>query len=283
MAAALLLSGCQAQPGAEPGDDAAMQKVSYKNPAQRNRTGEFSFCELIEQAIETSYCDDLKATEVRRGAAAFNVPDPMTRNRSHAIKLVIDRRTPAEIAKIDSPSAAVEPASNSTVDAPRPTTDDSSEAIVDATPQQMIDPLDGRTEIFFPKAGRFMSADLTGKGFAIKAISARSQEIPPGDQSIWEWEVTPTESGRHALTLRTIVEGEAGGKRYPLGSTQTIKTVEVEVSWWGQLSDVLDGIPAWIRKLTLIATALAALAIAIWQLSRACAGRSADADGVDAQ
>lgn len=119
-----------------------------------------------------------------------------------------------------------------------------------------------------------MSADLLGDGFKIEALSERSQEIPPDSQATWQWNVTPTAGGTHNLTLKTIVEGEVGGKRYALTNTQEVRTVEVKVSWLGRLWDFLSGLPEWLKVIGAIGGPLAAVIYGFHLVRRAWRGQN---------
>jgi hypothetical protein len=251
------------------------------------------FCPVVDARVSQSDCDDLKSVEsqVQTGVGAFNVPNPMTRDQTKAITLVVDRRTPEEIAEIENPEAnAVDagPAGNAVAEGNAvgeanavenaAAAADGNEAAAEApphhahhanhgpkppqpapTPNQIVGALEGTTETIAPQVGRFMSADLSGDGFKIEALGPASQEIPPGEQATWEWNVTPTEGGSHTLTLKTVVEGVVAGKHYPLSRTQTIKRVQVDVSWPGWFADELDQLTRGMNHLRLFLVGFAAL------------------------
>jgi len=267
------------------------------------------FCDVVDRRISKEDCDDLKAIkgEVSQGAAAFNVPDPMQRGKSASIHLVVDRRSAEAIAALDAARAANDADNQADTNsdaaenaAAGPDQAEGNEAAnpprkimharfhrshtngppgetLPPTPKQQVAPLPGRTETFVPSVGRFMSADLVGKGFTIVPVTPRSQEIPPGGQTSWEWSVTPLEGGPHSLTLKTVVEGEVGGKRYALGGTETTRKVEVRVTTIDRIADTLDGVPAWLKRFAAIVAGLSALIGAIWGLRRALKGQSAPA------
>src|SRR5688572_1834681 len=67
------------------------------------KDGEGIYCEAVEQRVSPEDCEDLTRAdaEVRPGAAAFNVPDPMKRGETVSVYLVIDRRSPKEIRIIE--------------------------------------------------------------------------------------------------------------------------------------------------------------------------------------
>jgi hypothetical protein len=125
-----------------------------------------------------------------------------------------------------------------------------------------------------------MSADLVGDGFEVKPLTPRSKEIPPGDQATWQWSVTPTLEGTHYLTLKTIVEGEVEGKRYPLTTTETTKTVTVRVKPGERAAEIVDAIIAWLDRMKLLLIAVAGVIGAVWLVIRRWRGRGKDgADG----
>jgi hypothetical protein len=281
MAGAMLLFGCNgaddtATTNTMEASDVGLSDVTSAGP----RTG-MIFCDVVKQRVAKEDCEDLEATrdQVRQGSAAFNVPDPMRRDETVAINLVVDRRTPAETASIEdedlqadnssAPGDVVENASDA-IDVDSSGGDGSGAAAhrgeprnLGLTPKQMVDPLQGGTETFVPKVGRFMSAELAGQGFEIKAVTPRSQELPDAGQAIWTWEVKAKQKGSRTLTLKTVVEGEVNGRRYMLDDTQTLKTVTVEVGMVDTIGDWLDALPSWLKRITAILIALAAL-VAAW-------------------
>jgi hypothetical protein len=141
------------------------------------------------------------------------------------------------------------------------------------TPSQRVEPYEGRTETIIPKVGRYMSADLVGDGFEIKAMTARSQEVPPLEQATWEWSVTPKVKGPHFLTLKTVVEGEVEGRRYPLARTETTKRVTVRVGPGDRLADFFDGAIAWLNRMKLLLLAIAGVVGALWLLKAKIGGK----------
>jgi hypothetical protein len=241
------------------------------------------YCKAVEQRVSPEDCEDLTHAdaEVRPGAAAFNIPDPMKRGETVSVHLVIDRRSPKEIRIIEERPKDVSPVPEGNVATGAPDTNASAES-PDAngaaetqvpspdvpepapTPGQIVDRLEGTPDLFFPPVGRHMRAELIGQGFDINAKSESSQEIPLGGQASWVWEVTARRGGNQSLTLVTIVEGVANGRRFPLAKTPKVRTVVVEVSIPDRIRDTLAEAPGWIKALTAILLALGGL-FAAWR------------------
>jgi hypothetical protein len=276
--------------------DANAADANSATPAPRNLV----HCDVVERQTSREDCDELSAIKatVHQGVAAFNVPSPMTRNRSKTITLVVDRRSPAEISDIESAENtaatiedmnAVENSSdnidngvevaNSIEESTKATSAHKSfkrskpRPEGAPTPKQIVDPMEGRTEDFKPLVGRQMRADLEGDGFTIKALTEASQEIPEGEQRIWRWEVTPLQAGKRWLVLRTAVEGEVGGKRYQISGTPTTREVEVDVSWGDRIADLFDAAVDWLKRTKVLLLAIAGLIGAAWAVRRAWRGK----------
>lgn len=279
--------------------------------------GEGVYCPAVEQRVSKTDCEDLTRadSEVRPGAAAFNVPDPMRRGETFEVHLVIDRRSPREIRVIEAPLEDMtdlnlsatdlnasdlnasgsdlnalddDPAVNaSEADDPAPREKKAGAGREEQapTPGQIVDPLKGSAERFYPKVGRHMRAELIGKGFDITAKSEASQQIPLGGNATWIWNVKALEGGSQSLTLVTVVEGLADGRRFVLARTPTVRTVTVEVSLRDRIWDTLTEAPAWIKAITAVVAAFGALltawyALPWWRRRRKDKG-SAPADRTD--
>lgn len=248
------------------------------------------YCPAVEARVSPADCEDLTRadSEVRPGAAAFSFPDPMRRGETFDVHLVIDRRSPREIRIIEEAMATATDSLNSSVDDSAGNSSESGEGDPAAnssmpggetppagnlsdgtedsapTPGQVVDPLKGKTERFFPKVGRHMRAELVGQGFDIVAKSDPSQDIPLGGNATWIWSVTARKGGLQPLTLITVVEGLADGRRFVLARSPTVRTVTVEVSWRDWLWDTLVEAPDWIKALTAVIVALGGL-LAAWR------------------
>lgn len=245
------------------------------------------YCPAVEQRVRPADCEDLTRAdaEVRQGAAAFNVPDPMRRGETFDVHLVIDRRPARKIRIIDPPRPGGPAASNVSAgddgnqaddpavksappDSDGPNAGNSAADFEDdaPTPGQIVDPLEGKAERFYPKVGRHMRAELIGQGFEIVARSEASQQIPIGGNATWVWSVTALKGGPQPLTLVTIVEGVADGRRFVLARTPTVRTVTVEVSLGDRIWDTLNAAPAWIKAVTAVIAAVGGLLTAWYAL-----------------
>ena len=297
-----LLAGCE--PSSQ--DQAAEPTEAEVNAsASAPRTVTLVHCGVVERQVSREDCDELTAIKqsVRTGVAAFNVPSPMTRGEAKTITLVVDRRPPDEI-KIAEASAANDVANvdatlnadanvtdmnavdmnavdtNEVTPGPEPGGNASSSA---PTPRQIVDPMEGRTEQFEPLVGRLIRADLSGDGFRIRALTEASQEIPPDERRIWRWEVIPDQAGTRWLVLRTVVEGEVGGKHYEIAGTPTTKSVEVQVSWGGRIADWFDAAVSWLNRTKILLLALAGALGAVWTVRRVWRGKNPSNQSADDQ
>jgi hypothetical protein len=280
LAACMALAACGSGPpsDAENAADMAEAPVGSAAPA----AGPLVFCDVIQQRVAASDCDDLRALkdDVRKGGAALNAPDPMMRGETVAVHLVIDRRPSQVIAELDAAAnATANQPENASADVPSvnaaappegdegaaPGARDDLGGSAEPTPTQIVGDMPGTTQAFAPKVGRFMSASLSGQGFDIKRVAPEtaSQEIPEDGQATWSWEVTARQEGPHTLIAKTVVEGEINGTRYPLAGTQTAKVIRVKVSTLSRVREYLDALPGWMKSLTAALTALAAL-VAAW-------------------
>ncbi len=217
------------------------------------------FCAEVGRHLSLGDCADLRqlATTAEAGAAAFNAPDPMQRGDVHTLQLAISYAPTSARVAASEPSAtevdaldAAQTGAAATPVSPAPP----------ATPEDVVDPLQGETVQFTPLVGRFMRAELIGTGFDITPLTPASQEVLPDSVTTWSWRVVAQEGGQRTLTLRTVVEGcTADGQCYPLRSTSQNYDVHVTVGWLGQAQDVLTAAPTWLRLLAGVLTALAVL------------------------
>ncbi|HEY0412523.1 MAG TPA: hypothetical protein VGD66_05225 [Allosphingosinicella sp.] len=269
-----LVAGCGGQ-GPEGGGNASYTGEDQSGPPRAS-----VYCPAVEQRVSPQDCEDLTRAdaEVRPGAAAFNVPDPMRRGQTFEVHLVIDRRSPKEIRIIEGPRqgapgdatgnvADSDPGASNTASAETGAQENAAASAGEAsapTPGQIVDPLEGRAERFFPPVGRYMRAELVGEGFDIAPKTAASQEIPLGASADWIWSVTARKGGVHALTLVTVVEGVTGGRRFVLARSPRVRTVTVEVRLSDRIWDVLTGAPAWIKAVTAVVAAVTGLLTALY-------------------
>jgi hypothetical protein len=253
--------------------------IAYNQSAPNQTVG--IYCDAVEARVTREDCEDLTRADaqVQTGAAAFNGPERMQRGQTVQVHLVIDRRSAVVIRRIDSEvqreprdgnqtSGPDHPGSNTamgnqSVDAPNSNAVSAQED-APPTPGQVVGPLEGTTERFYPPVGRHMRAELVGQGFEIVAKSAPSQEIPLDGQATWIWDVTAREGGTRSLSLITVVEGVATDGRHVLARRSTVRTVTVEVSLPDRVRDILTGIPGWLQLLTAVLVALGSL-FAAWR------------------
>ncbi|MEO7178166.1 MAG: hypothetical protein ABIW83_04925 [Allosphingosinicella sp.] len=292
----LALAGCDQMP--MPADNAMDQSAL---PA--GEPGEGVYCPAVEQRVSPADCEDLTRadSEVRPGSAAFNVPDPMRRGETFEVHLVIDRRSPKEIRIIEEPlpdnpreigntNDGDPDAGNASVTNSASPEDGPSENMASAghehaapTPGQIVEPLPGSAERFSPPVARHMRAELIGQGFEIAAETDASQQIPLGGSAEWQWKVTARKGGAQPLTLVTVVEGVADGRRFVLARTAKVRTVTVEVSLRDKIWDGLAEAPGWIKAFTAILVALGGLLTAWyalpWWRRRGTAKDNKPADG----
>ena len=108
-----------------------------------------------------------------------------------------------------------------------------------------------------------MEAILTGDDFTIKAVQPTTQTVNMAGRTIWSWDVTPHQPGRHVLHLRLVaVLPESLGERHTIPRPLD-RDIEVEVTaWWifdyyfekywgpilGGLATMLAGAFAWWWK-----------------------------------
>lgn len=289
----LLLAGCN-----EARREARNTSEDNVIVANAQVAGEMIFCREINRRTTREDCEDLTATaaEAKKGTAAFNVP-PMTRGKATMIELAISLEPPP----MEDPGSGGEPAvknasDNATVPenasatletptpspAPAPSPSATRPISKGPAPAEVVDALPGETEQYSPLVGRDMRAELIGQGFKIEPKSPASQVLRPGSTTSWEWEVTPLRGTNYALAVKTAVEGVmANGERVVLGSTVETRTVDVKVAWYDRVRDGLTEAPTWIKLVTGILLALAALFAAWWKLVRSAKGEKTPDDEKD--
>lgn len=288
----ILLAGC----------DAARREASNASEdslvvANAQVAGEMIFCREINRRTTRQDCDDLTetASQAKNGTAAFNVP-AMTRGKSTMIVLAISLDPPPMKDPGSGGEPAVENASDNALDnasvqenasitletptpSPVPSPSAARPNFKGPAPAQVVDDLPGETEQYSPLVGRDMRAELIGQGFKIEPRSPASQVLRPGSTTSWEWEVTPLRGSDYSLAVKTAVEGVmANGERVVLGSTVETRTVDVKVRWYDRVRDGLTEAPTWIKLVTGVLLALAALLTAWWTLVRSAKGEKSPGD-----
>jgi len=276
------LAACgQASMEEAPSEPAA--EAPAPGPAQQAETN--PYCAEVSRRVSAADCEDFGhlADEASEGVAAFNAPNPMKRDEAHTLQLALSF-APPDLAAAPAPMATETPAQEQTVDSraaepppPAPAPGGGLSGGVPAapapaaqTPVETVEGLPGQTVEFAPLVGRFMRAELVGDGFEITSRTPASQEVLPGSVTTWTWNVVAKSGGLRTLTLRTVVEGcTASNQCYPLRSTTQNYPVDVQVGWQGQVQDVLRATPDWLKLVTAVLVALAALISAIFGLRNA--------------
>jgi hypothetical protein len=276
-------------------------------------------CDIVHERVTEEECADLRALreDVRTGAAALDVPNPMTRGKAFEVTLVVDRRPLPDITKAEeaSDNAAVaepnavemnatdmnataadmnavdtnvtnaaEATNNAATQEPPTNPSHASEAPGEPaaeTPNQVVAQLPGEDHFFHSRVGRYMTAKLVGEGFETKLIEPSDplQEIAAGGQGTWIWEVKPTEGGTHTLTAIIEAVGKIQGRAVPLGNGRTSKTISVQVRPMDRFWDFLVAAPAWLKALAALLVAFGILLGAWFGLRRQW--RNRDSSGED--
>jgi hypothetical protein len=297
-ALALMLAACgQASESAKTAD--APAPAATEAPSTTPPDPQAEFCAEVGRRVSAADCADLSrlADEAARGSAAFNAPNPMQRGDVHTLQLAIslappeDEGTPSTAPSDETPAPSEDAAwaqaqqENTSAafteyleDHSAGTHADEARAALErlrrgpppATPEDVVDPLQGETVQFTPLVGRFMRVELTGNGFEITPLNEASQEVLQDSVTTWTWRVVAREGGQRSLTLRTVVEGcTADGQCYPLRSTSQNYDVTVQVGPLGQAQDLLTAAPIWLRLAAGVLTGLAALLVAWFTLRNA--------------
>lgn len=289
IAIAFLLAGCGG--GSREASNTSADAMGGANAAAP--AGEMIFCREINRRTTRQDCDDLTetASQAERGTAAFNVP-PMTRGKATMIVLAISLDPPpaadagmddgAMVENVSDNASAAEnvsaPAETPTTIALRPSPTRSQHK--GPAPSEVVEELPGETEQYSPLVGRDMRAQLVGQGFKIDPEGPVSQVLSPGSTTTWEWQVTPLRGSNYVLAVKTAVEGVmANGDRVVLRSTVETRTVEVKVTWYDRLRDGLTEAPDWIKLVTGVLLALAALFAAWWKFVRSAKGEKVPEEG----
>jgi hypothetical protein len=233
------------------------------------------YCAEVSRRVSAEDCDVFGrlADEASAGVAAFNAPNPMRRDEAHTLQLAISLAPPPVVETAPAAEPVEAEANVQEQPAPPPpltSAQTGPAAPAPQTPSETVEGLPGETVEFAPLVGRFMRAELIGDGFEITERSPASQEVLQGSVTTWTWNVVAKAGGLRTLTLRTVVEGcTAENQCYPLRSTTQNYPVEVQVGWQGQVQDVLRATPDWLKLVTAVLVALAALISAIFGLRNA--------------
>jgi hypothetical protein len=121
------------------------------------------------------------------------------------------------------------------------------------------------------KVSRYMGAQLTGNGFAIKSDKLQVKDLGLGPLQRWEWDATALKAADHRLTLSVyMVVRDRGAETSTLLKSTDIP-LAVRVTTGDRLRDTLDSSQDWMTRGTNWLKALAALlaaALAVWVAAR---------------
>lgn len=296
-----ILSGCQQK--AENAGDTATEAMAAAEAAANAETAVnpagLGPCEILgRRRVTQEDCDLAKATdeEVKDGVAAFNWPQQMRRGKPVMLRLAVEQAPPppqppptdstsadagaapdgAAANETAAPAGAARPPATAAL-APPPSEPTPSEPT--PTPQTTVADLPGAVVSYKPLVGRYMSAKLSGDSFDVVAKSDEHQEVLRDSVTHWDWLVTPKAGGTHTLTITTQVEfKDSGGNYIPLRFRPETRKIEVKVPIWLWVRDALDALPGWIKAVTTVVSALAALVAAWVGLRAALKGKKPAAD-----
>ncbi len=118
-----------------------------------------------------------------------------------------------------------------------------------------------------------MEARLSGPDFVITAVTPEVQAVTRTDVTEWKWEVKPLTKGRQHLHLTVSVLINVDGA----STLRTIRTfdkqIEVEVTWYQNVSSFLEGNWQWFW-----ATILVPVAGLLWRKQKGSNPRASGSD-----
>jgi hypothetical protein len=91
-----------------------------------------------------------------------------------------------------------------------------------------------------------MEASLVGSGFIIEAVTPTRQAVSNLQRTRWAWEVTPKDKGKQNLHLTVSARISVDGKDTPYVVRTFSRNIQVEVSFWGTVLDLLSKHGQWL-------------------------------------
>lgn len=91
-----------------------------------------------------------------------------------------------------------------------------------------------------------MEAQLTGRGFAIEALTPDLQAVTSQQVTRWKWEVTPTEHGQQTLHLAISAHIDVAGRDAPLVVRTFDREIRVDITVQQRVSNFLQKNWQWI-------------------------------------
>jgi hypothetical protein len=205
----------------------------------------------------------------RRGNASFKAPSKMRQGETTFVTLALGT------APAPPPAPSQTPATGNETAAEDGTPEGNETAALrplpgDRTPHEMADEAGGTgtTVDYHPFVGQKMKATLEGAGFEVKPLSPEIQTVSEDSNALWRWSVTARSRGDLSLVLRTtVVMIDSQGNAQELRPTVEPQPIHVSIgaaTLWGWLT----GFPDWLKALTAVLVAAAAL-VAAWKGLRA--------------
>ncbi|MXO59512.1 hypothetical protein GRI89_08155 [Altererythrobacter salegens] len=240
---------------------------------------EGDYCDAISDYATAEDCADFQKQADRQteGTASFNAPNPIKRNDSFTVWLAVaanpppaSRGTEATDTKEPTPDprdAATDEAESPRGD-PQPIADPEPALAVAPRPGEIIAKMPGRPKEFTVTVGERVKAVLQGdEAFQIEAKSEPVQRVhlgSPYPSTMWRWEVTALRGGDHTMTITTVAQAiDREGNYHDLTPTSESLSFQVQVTPLQKIEEGVKGAPTWIKAVTAIFVALAALIAAI--------------------
>jgi hypothetical protein len=177
---------------------------------------------------------DRAVSDLRVAHVAFNTPSTLSLGQTTEIQLLLSLREPIE--RLKAQVAAI-----------------------------------GKVEGATVRVSDDMEARLTGRGFAIEAISDPRQLVVDSENTEWRWDVQGTQTGTHELHLTLTAFIDVDGVRGARTVQTFDRTLVIRVTWYRRLSGFVGGNWQWLWTAILIP-------VAAWVLQRRRRWRSRGAD-----
>jgi len=97
-----------------------------------------------------------------------------------------------------------------------------------------------------------MEADLTGSNFTITGVTPETQVISSTDETEWEWDIKPTDTGLQKLHLTLSVLLDFKGTSTPRAVRTFDKEIDVEVTPGQQISSFIGANWQWLWTVILV-------------------------------
>jgi hypothetical protein len=101
-----------------------------------------------------------------------------------------------------------------------------------------------------------MEAALVGSGFTIEAVTPVRQAVSTLQRTRWAWTITPKDKGSQSLHLTLAARIKVEGKDTPYVVRTFSREIQVEVSLWGTILDLLSKNWQWLWSTLVVPLAL---------------------------